>query len=145
MPLLLLSILLPSFALGAPLRCRNLESIESQNFPEVLELSPAAREFSLRVKEKGSDNAAVARQGGSYFANRVAKSEEARHGLPTFYVSDNPEGDRFGNELRDTATYLFLEPSVLEGHSGKIRLWLHYRGDGFQGEEKNSYACNEVP
>jgi|GEM_PF-5785802 len=137
----LLSLLLPALSHGAPLLCRNLAEVDSQGFPARIELTPSAKEFAIKVKEKGSENSAVAKEGHSYFASRVAKSEEARHGMPAYYVSDNPEGDRFSNEERDTATYLFLEPSLLNGKPGKLRFWLHYKGSGYQGEEENSYDC----
>lgn len=138
---LFLSLLLAPVSHGAALQCRNLAEVDSQGFPARLELTPSAKEFAVKVKEKGSENSAVAREGNSYFATRVSKTEEARHGTPTFYVSDNPEGDRFSNDERDTATYLFLEPALLDGKEGKLRLWLHYSGNGYQGEEENSYAC----
>lgn len=124
--------------------CTNLASVENQNFPEKIELvfgKRPERELSVKVVEKGAENAAVAKQNHSYAASRLGGAEEARYHVPSYYVSDNPEKDLFADDERDTATYLFLEPGVLKGRAGKVKLWLHYHGDGYRGVESNRYRC----
>jgi len=137
-------LLMPMAALCAPssvMRCHNLDAVEDQYFPAELEITSGIRELTIKVQEKGSENAAVAQKGHTYHANRVARLEEARYHVPTYYVTDNLEGDLFANDERDTATYLFIESKVLDGQSGKLKLWLHYSGGDYRGVQSNKYSC----
>lgn len=136
---------LQAFAFGAPIHCRNLDEVDSQSFPAAVELTEGKQGLTVKVTEKGKENAALARTGHRYEANRVAKAEEARYRVPTYYVTDNPEGDLFANEERDTAVYLFVEKKTLEGKGGRMKLWLHYSGGDYRGVEADKYACLSRP
>ncbi|HEY8278700.1 MAG TPA: hypothetical protein VIH99_03705 [Bdellovibrionota bacterium] len=131
-------------AQATPIRCNNLDKVEDQGFPVELELQlgiKSEKQFSVLVKRKGEENSAIAAEGHSYHANRVSHSEEKRIGVPTYYVSDNPEGDRFADEERSTAVYLYAEKSLFQGKGGRLKLWLQYKGAGYHGVQADKYSC----